>query len=299
MEGTAEEVASRARRCWLFLLLAGTLAGETRGAPVREHYLVIEYPAGLVIYDRYQRSLADRELASLGPFVPMHILTAQTLLGDGLTSCMMVECGGAPLYLLLESNGQLAGASKAGRISRYDDAVPLHDTVTVLRNRVLTLDPSGDHQSIPLRSGESLTRYFRRGNRTYVFRHADPRTYGWVMLEQRSQDKDWRVEVPAVKALSGMTVAIRDSISSRITEANRVFETLYEFFDRASREQREPPRWTMISYGDQITCSLERVQDPNAFAETTRALARECESFVLGTGLEVSSTPGKIVIGPK
>jgi hypothetical protein len=300
MEGGAQIVTAPFRRSVLptSLLLLAILFTLKGTAHAGERYLIVENPGKLVIYDMYQRILGAKESSGLGLFVPIHIVSPKTLLGDGLTACMKVDIRGEPLYLLLDPDGRLAGESSAGRVVQLE-GIPLNDTVNVLRSDHLLFEPAGTSLSRFLPSGERLIRVFQHGTRTYVWRQRVPPAFGWVVFNSGGRNRVWEVVTAPPAPGSVMTARIRDGVRSRINHVNTVLLGLYGYFNEAARVHHQPPRWTMDSDAGALTCVLQNTSRPEAFGESTRALAKELESVVLGSGLGVVSGPGKIVIRPK
>jgi hypothetical protein len=300
MEGTVQIVRGRFRRpivpVLILLLAVPFVLRET--ALSGERYLIIEKPGALVIYDEYQRILGVKELVGLGSFVPMLVLSPKTLLGDGLTACMKVDNRGEPLYLLLENEGRLIGESRAGRIMRVE-GLPLNDTVSVLRGNHLRFEPAGTSRFHLLSVGEHLIRIFQNGTRSYVLWDRVPPAFGWVILENGERNRSWGIVAAPPPAGPVITARIRDSIRSRLRHVNTVLLGLFTYFNRSTHVERQPPRWVMDSGTEAITCVLQNTTQPEAFGESTRALVKDFESTVLGSGLGVVSEPGKIVIRPK
>jgi hypothetical protein len=300
MEGTTQIVRGRFLRPFIpaLILFLSVAFLQQETALSGERYLLIEKPGALVIYDEYQRILGAKDLAGLGSFVPVLVVSPKTLLGDGLTPCMKVDFRGEPLYLLLDNEGQLIGESRAGRVMRVE-GLQLTDTVSVVRGEYLRFEPAGTSRLQFLSAGERLIRIFQNGTRSYVLRRRDTPVFGWVVLDNGERDRSWGIVAAPPPAGPVITPRIRDGIRSRLGHINNVLLGLFTYFNKSTHVQRQPPQWVMDSGTEAITCVLQNTTHPEAFGESTRALAKDFESSVLGSGLGVVSEPGKIVIRPK
>jgi len=294
MEGT---VAVVSHQRWQVLLFTILLAVPGL-ADASERYLIIERPGKIVMYDRYQQILGAREALALGSFVPMRIVSPRTLLGDGLTTCMSVEFRGDTYYLLLDNAGRLDGEVEAGSVVRLEGST-VNDTVDVLRGDHLLFEPSGTSRSQFLPGGERLVRIFRYGARTYVMRPKARPSFGWVVFDNGKQNLSWVVTTAQLPEGSTVTGRIRENVRSKIIHANKVLLGLFAYFNLTKHSQRQAPQWVMVSGSDAITCTLQNTNRRDAFRESSRALAKELESVVLGSGLSVVIEPGIIVIRPK
>ncbi len=298
MEGRTQQVVSPiCGRFRLALLVLIGIVGIARGnARVTEQFIVVEHPARLVIYDQYQRHLNVSESAALGSFVPMQVVHSRDLLGDGLTPCMSVTLNGTPLYLLLEADGHLAGEASAGRISRYDNVVALLDTVTVLRDAALAFEPAGGRHPEHFAKGERIVRVFRDRNHTFVRRTAPDPVYGWAVIEPSGMHRTWDMVTSHERAPSGVTTAIRDSVRSKLGHVNSLLDALYARFNERVERPKAAPHWVVKEYRDSLVCFLRGADSVETFGASTRYLAKDLDNLVLGSGLGVSSHPGRIII---
>lgn len=300
MERAAETVGPLIRRAaGVFLVLVlGIVPGRTASAEEAE-FFVAEHPAKFVIYNRYQQVLSVEDRGALVPFEPIRVVDAFDVLGDGITPCMKVEIRGDVYYLLLEAEGRLAGELHAGVITFYHRVRPLADTILVMRSGSLRFEPAGSTAATFLPAGEHLIQIFRYASRTFVYRRAPPRVYGWVSLKSSDENRLWMIAKEVTVARSAITGRIKDSVASRVARVNSILEGLFNYFNRTTPHPRPIPRWTAELSDSAITCTIDAVGSPDVYGESTRSFARDLENVVLGSGLGVFSSPGKIVICPK
>jgi len=286
-------------RLFLPVVLLAVAVSLSPGPLRAEQFLIVEHPAALVIYDRYQRLLGSKDAEALGSNVPMRILERHSLLGDGLTPCMSVEIAGTPFYILTESGGRIAQRSGTGGWEEFDNAVALQDTVTVLRSARLGLLSPGELNASLLDTGERVARVFRIGERAYVRRMAPQLAYGWVTFPQRDRGRSWDLATACESVPARVTPGITDSVRASLRRVNEVIANLFTSFNRNSPSRLAPPHWELRAAGGALRCTLENAADLAAFQESSSLLARDLERFTLGTGLAVTESPGQIIIRPK
>jgi hypothetical protein len=284
---------------WVVLILVLWIVPGRTAKAEEAVFVVVEHPANLFIYNRYQQILSAQDRSALVPFEPIRVIDALAVLGDGITPCMKVEMHGDVHYVLLEAEGRLAGEAHAGVIKSYPGAHPLADTILVMQNGSLRFEPAGSTAATFLHAGERLTQIFRYGSKTFVHRQTSPNVYGWVNLRNSDENRLWRTVVEVTAGRSAITGRIRDSVASRVARVNSILAGLFNYFNRTTPHPRPIPRWTAEASDSTITCTIEAVNSPDFYRESTHYFARELENVVLGSGLEVSSSSGKIVIRPK
>lgn len=301
MEGAAATVGSLNRWVLLAFLAAlpGIVPGNAQPAGASVTFLVIERPGNLVIYNEYQQTLSAKDRGALIPYVPMQVVSSRTLLGDGITGCMKVEIGGSAYFLLLEDEGRLAGESRAGTLRSYSGAQPVTDTVVVMRGGSLEFESAGTTAAAFLPAGERLKQCFRHAARTYVLRLTSQPVYGWVTLKEGDENRLWKIDRGIPIAGSIISGGVRDSVAARVAGVNNIIARLFDYFNRSATRPQPVPHWTVESTESAITCVFETAGSPEAYRESTHFFARELESLVLGSGLEVLASSGKIVIRPK
>ena len=300
MERAAETVGPLNRRAaWVFLILLLWIVPERTASAEEAVFFVVEHPANLVIYNRYQQVLSVQDRGALVPFEPIRVVDALAVLGDGITPCMKVEIRGDVHYLLLEAEGRLAGESHAGVMKSYHGVRPLADTILVMQSGSLRFEPAGSTAAAFLPAGERLIQIFRYASRTFAHRQSSPRVYGWVSLKNGDENRLWKIAEEVIAARSAITGRIKDSVASRVGRVNSILAGLFNYFNRTALHPRPIPSWTAESSDSAITCTIEGAGSPDVFRESTRSFARDLENVVLGSGLGVFSSPGKIVIRPK
>lgn len=289
----------RPRRFRGTLLLLGMLAAFLHpAAPVLSAsvFVVAERPDRFLIYNKYQQTITQRERALLTPFVPMKIVRANDLLGDGFTPCTTVEIMGELFYLVKGKDGELTGAERAGAIRHFNDAAALGDTITVLTGGTVTVDlPAGDVRRT-IRRGERLIRFFQEGDRTYVGTIDQPPIYGFSRLPASARTQSWDIARAAGELSAAIPQRVLTAVQENVGEVNRVYQGLYSFFNKQTGQQRPVPRWSVRSTGGLIECTLQNRPAGADLTQSTRYLVKDLENAVLGTRLKVSGSPDHIEI---
>ncbi len=277
----------------MFLPLSrGSFAGEP---PERGDALLVERMQALRIVNVYQQELGPGERAALPPFVPIRILREHDHLGDGFTPCMSVQISGSEFYILRDERGDLAGWADAGYRRMLKDVRFQGDTVRILE-RTTIADPERRRQE-PLGRGEKLIRHFTDGNLTYVSRLEHPRVFGWISLPASRDRRAWEiVKAPPPVTATLITPQMIEDIRSKLTHVNRVLEELFSFFGTQTGRRVPPPRWELDASTGRVVCVVTGKQPGEDFSASTRALTKDIELTVLGSGLLLAATPDSIEI---
>jgi hypothetical protein len=282
--------------CLIIALLGGVLQGvPAKAGTDADQFLVVERPAGLMLLNRYQQNLSPQELALLQPFTPFRILRTRDLLGDGFTPCMRVEMAGVEYFMVRETDGRLAGESRAGKQRLYQGVALPHDTVRVLGGGLRFLGADGGGGRF-LRAGEMLVRVFSSSGMTCVKQVGHQPVYGWVTLTAAGAQREWSLQRRVPVAETAIPAQVRDSIRAAIVRTNTLMANLFAYFRSRTGRARETPRWQVEESPAALRCTLLGGSPDRDFPESTRYLVRDLETFVLGTNLGVFRSSGSIEI---
>jgi hypothetical protein len=282
-------------RFWIRCFLRSVpvlLSSGACGRPAAE-FLIVERPANLSVLNSYEQEATAAERAFLRPFAPLRVLDADILLSDGFTRSMRIEVGGEVLFLLLDEQGALAGHGAPGLVRTHSLAVPLGDSIVVLRGEKLTFSPSGG-PSRTLSAGEHLVRVFRSRQQTYCAIGGASPEYGWVDFSSVPEGTAWKRLEGGVAPQAAITPDAVTKIRNRLSGVNRVLQSLYSRFNAETGRTDPAPHWEMNTTERGIVCALTGTVRPGLFAQSTEILSREIQNIVLGSGVRVETGPGSI-----
>jgi len=277
----------------LFLSLAPRLPAQSKS-----DFLVVEQAELLLAYNKYQQRATDQERKSLAGAVPMRILKADDLLGDGFIHCMQVEVQGEMFFLQKDSDGKLSRSGSPGFEKIFRNATILLDTVEVITNRSVHLSPPSSPSRL-LFAGETLVRIFRHEDAVYCKTAGIPPAYGWVDFNTAREGRDWRVRTQVSLKSLPVSDAIIQQVRSRIDRVNDLLAQLFTHFNDETHQQKRAPRWVVETSGNAISCTLEGASQAEDFRQSSAYLAMDIENLVLGTNLDVTNAPGSINIRQK
>jgi hypothetical protein len=211
---------------------------------------------------------------------------------------MQVEIGDAVFFLLKDGDGNLLHTGPAGFEKTFSNVTPLSDTVVALKSRSVRFLPlSGTARY--LAPGERVIRAFRRGSSTYCRTTAGAQEYGWVDFTAAREGTDWKPAVGAAPAETSISPDILRKIGAKVDNVNGILAQLFTFFNRETHRNQEIPRWTVDRSDKEITCTLLGTTATDGFTQSTRYLVNDVETIVLGTGLAVTHSPGRIEVRQK
>lgn len=278
---------------WLvpLFVLAGTLrpcASQGKG-----ELLIVERPTRLTVLNRYQQTLATAEKSVLQPFVPMVVVQAHDMLGDGFTPCMRVRINGTEFFLVRDAAGRLAGETQAGTVTSFEGTHHAGDTLLVLRTGVLVFRPPGAQRTILLGGGERIVRIFSRGTQTYVRRATGVDAYGWVDLTPSTEGRVWGPTRLAATLPSTVPPSVVDQVRSALSRTNAKLTGIFQLLAVRGDGRRAVPQWEAQPEGNVVRCTLVGGSTVRDLPESTRYLMREIEDRIAGSGFRtVAATDG-------
>lgn len=293
MAGTKQQVTCRTtegRVCWPAIIVLLAVIGP--GA-MSADFLIVERPDELHVLNVYQQEATREERHTLVPFEPMKVVRLDELLDDGFTRCMRVEVAGKQFYFIKEHDGTLGG--KAGLV-RTVNGVAVMDTVRILTPVRLTPIRS---TPVVLQKGTLVVRLFRERNATYCRTIGPPLTFGWIAFGGLKEGHSWKIVKAESNGATSISPPVVRKIRSRMAETNTVLNKLYAFFNARNHDRRVAPRWNVFASDRELLCTLDGSPTVAAFEQSTIFLANEIERNLLGSGLQVTYSPGRIEIKPR
>jgi hypothetical protein len=259
-------------------------------------FLIVENVDRLQVYNKYQQEATATDRQMLVPFVPMRILKASDILGDGFTHCMQVEIGGQIFYLLKDKAAGLSRSGPLGFDKIFSNATILLDTIRILTRHSIQFS-SINSSARQLSSDDRVLRVFRHQNLTYCSVLSNPPQFGWIDFSGRKDGKDWIVLRNIAPIDSSISSGVVQKVRTQVDEVNRVLAHLFEFFNKRTNQQKQPPQWNIEASKKTILCTLQGSSE--SFEQSTFYLINDLENIVLGSAFEVAHTPGRIEIRQK
>ena len=260
--------------------------------------IIIEKPHQLIAFDAFQQSLASSQLAVFQPFVPMKILTAHDVLGDGLTSCMKVDVDGNIFFLLSDNSGRLVGWNKLGTVKIYERKVFLQDTITILVSRKIIFKSFADGSQSSLAAGDRCVRYFENAGSVYIkLLRKDP-AFGWIRAPGTEEGSLWKI-VHMAAIWSEFSSELRERINGRIRQVNQTLAQIYAVLNRESGKRLMAPQWYVDPHAESLSFVLLPESAINIYPQNVEALKTSLQTYLLGTSYNAVSTGNKIDIKPR
>lgn len=274
------------------------LAAPPRAIAQTYDVLVVEKTGHLIVYDSFQQSLTPLQQNAFKPFVPMKILRAQDVLGDGLTRCMKIEVDGNVFFLLRDEGGKLAGWRDLGAVRTFAEKAFIDDTIAVRVSGEITLRNPVDGKVSPLVAGDRCVRYFDEAGAVYVQRMGNHRAYGWITISAREEGKWWRI-VRTETSHAEFSAALRERINTRIRQANQTLSEVYTHLNRESGKALSAPQFHVDPRAQLPTYILLPDSTAFLFTKSIEALASALQGYLLGTDFDAFAAGNKIEIKPR
>lgn len=289
-----------------FAIIFGFSNSATAQSPgEKADFLIVEHPAGLLIYSKYQQKLSYQEQARILPYQPMQVLQKDTHLSDGYTPCMKVRINNSTYFVINDEEGNFVNEGGIGYHSLFQNCTVLQDTAEVLLNRTIFISKTPTYQSTNqsqkyfLQKKDRLLRLFSLRGYVYVQTLAAEKDFGWCNLSENTRNQSWQMVRQTTRPQKGIPVEISQRIESDIQEVNFLLEQLFTYFNRETGENKPIPRWNIDATDNRITCSLNDPQYVGTFPESIRYLMNSLENAVLGTPYNVFHDGGIIEVRRK
>ncbi len=272
---------------WPVLLFSFGLIIAQRAAP--EEIWLIEHPANLSIFNRYEQRLTESEKTHLRSNSPWRILDPHLVLSDQYTITVKAEFERNIYFLQTDDDGDLINQAAAGLIEKINPNSILSDTIRVSENGLILRHMTGIIDS--LSSGTLLLRLFKYKQRFYV-KNIDTQRYGWIF--EKNSDK-WEI-FHRPSTADAYEQFLFDRIDRVIESYNLRLRKLFEYLNRNNQQQRAPPQWirsrtqAYLKYTFQINTTDQPFRNSHAY------LIRELSDLLYGTSYRVDKENGELVI---
>jgi len=254
--------------------------------------LIVERPRALVLFDTYQQRLGGRDASALPPFVPIMLLRAHDVMGDGFTPCAAVAIDGTTYYLQEEASGAFSTSGPAGYTAVLHGVTLRGDTVVLLGGTALRLRVPSSNEEIRLAPGTRAFRVFESKREAYVRVASPADRFGWVALPPGTRGADWRIQ-PAASPVQLSDAEILLRVRNVTDGANR---TLARIYRSLSPGVASVPAFRVSRSTREIVCDLAPPALAREFGASLVALVPPIERALGGTGLHPALTGSAIHI---
>ncbi len=269
----------------------------------RTDFLIIENPAELLIYNKYQQSVQLKDKLKFISYIPLQILNEDELLSDQITPALKFKLQNEIYFLIKDNQGKIINRDSNGYNKIFKNCAIINDTVQILADRAVLISqtpawqPSSKNKRFYLKKDDYLLRLFKKKNAYYVLKLGNDVQYGWCQFRK---NRSWRIlEKDADGKNKLIPPYIREKITARIESANQTYSDYFKYFNQRLNRQKEIPRWVMEIEDNQIKCNLENDFYMQKLTESARYLIHDLENILLGTNIALNYENGVIIIQVK
>ncbi len=278
------------------LLFALNFVAYSQINPTKANFLIIEKTDHLIIYNKYQHRINDRERELFKSFVPLRITEKNILLHDNYTLGIKVELNGKFFYILKQDTETIYNESKLGFVKYFKDVDALMDTIQLISESKILSKPEDIKTRIALGRNEKLFRIFKTEEHIYVKTLNDDSVYGWLDANKNFEYSIIRWERKAnIDKSIGNTILL-SRLQKKIDEMNRVLEEIYKYFNNKSRVQREIPKWNYYLEEGSVTYIFEPSYYVKHYPNSIQRMAANLIDVASNSNLSIYYSHGKIVI---
>jgi len=255
-------------------------------------FLVIENPAALKIYNKYEQRISAQELSLFKPYCALRLTGINLTLSDNFTLADRIELNGETFYLLKTNRKMLDTSQHAGYLKEFNGVVIIEDTVEIRSGNSIHLQiPAPAAGKISLPAGSSLRRIFTSGRLTYVQLLDQTGQFGWCNLPARGAWRKFRQPVTAANLHD-----IFGRIQPVFERYNSLYHQSFQYFNSRSAVQKTIPYWQVELKGQLISAELRQVSDLQFFQNSMPYLVNEIQQQLYNTSLQITRTDGGIEI---
>ncbi len=272
---------------WLQIFIILGLATLIQ-ASAREIW-IIEDPAQLSIYNRYEQRLSNSEKSQLIPNAPWIILERNYVLSDRFTTTIKAEVENSLYYLQTDETGRLINESSAGVIEKIRAAKALGDTIRTTADNIILIEPTGSGE--PLADGILLHRLFSDQQKIYV-KDLTGQRYGWISA---ADEPSWEIYHPPSSAEAYQRYLF-ERADRVIQNFNIRLSKLFDHLNQFSNNSIAPPQWINTRDHDILRYTFQTDRKDKFFDRSNNYLYQELKDLLYGSAYTVQLTDRELVI---
>ncbi len=285
---------------FLLLILSLWFVRPVVAGPDRQltgDYLIIEEPAALKIYNKYEQKINSDDAELFKPFCALRLTDSNITLSDNFTLADRIEIEGMYFYLLKTNRQTLDVSQSAGYLKELRGVRVIEDTVVISRENMFYLQTPGSSAKTVLPAGTLLPagcilrRIFFSGNMTYIQILDETRQYGWCNLSAKS---GWHKLLRPV-AETDLSVILK-RIQPVFDRYNSLYRNSFQYFNAQTGEQRAIPYWQVEMKNKRITGKLLNISSAVSLQNSLPYLINEVQQHLRNTHLQITQMTAGIEI---
>ncbi|MBN1408600.1 MAG: hypothetical protein JW956_12455 [Calditrichaceae bacterium] len=262
---------------FLFTLLFSLIYAQTAD------FLIVENPAALTIYNKYQQSISSQVQNQLSPFTPFQIIEENEMLSDQISHASRVILNGNTYFILKDEEGNfVSDETEYSKI--FKNCELFGDTINIFRNNRVSIFSKPEYlvnkkRHRYLEENRYCLRMFRYKNLYYLKVPGDSVVYGWTQLPQTG----WEVSHETLANLEVIPDHLISRLKIRIDAANQDYENFFSYFKKKYNVNFNIPYWHMEISDYEIKGILNDPTLADNLKYSNRYLMQDIDNIFLGS----------------
>ncbi len=255
-------------------------------------FWIIENPAALLLYNRYEQRLTANEKERLATFSAWQILDRDMVLSDQYTRVIKTQLDRDIYFIQISASGELVNRAGAGKISTIKNAQIPGDTVRISSSGRLFI--KSGNKRFSLSEGMLLKRLFVHRGTTFG-KTLTGQSAGWI---EGNGPKNWEVFHS-----SRNNQAFENQLFSRIDQIfesyNTRFNRLFDYMNQRHNERYTSPQWVSMKSPVDLRYTLEPYEYQTRFPSSRSFLIQELADLLYGSDYHLVEGNDQIIITKK
>ena len=275
-----------------FIFISGFAYSQTAD------FLVVENPAALTIYNKYQQSISDQMQNQLVPFTPFQIIEKDELLTDQISHASRVLFEDNIYFILMDEEDNYI-TDKNEYVKLFKNCELLGDTIKIIRNNRVSIFSKPEyynrmHQHSYLEENQYCLRMFRYKNLYYLKIPGDSVIYGWTQLPRNG----WEISHDSRAGLDIIPENLLSRLKIRIDAANQDYENFFGYFNKKYNMDDKIPYWNLDVSDYEIQGALNDPALAGHLTNSNRYLMQDIDNIFLGSNFTLLYTDSTFEVKP-
>ena len=268
-------------------------------------FFLVNNPAPLTIYDKFEQSLTDLQKKALGSPIAFRIIESKTTLGDQITEAAKVSRSGETFFVLRNGTAFAGQRSGSTDVQVFKQCRILGDTVVVTSDNGIfgykQISPLG--LKVEIASKTPCLKMCAWGEYVLVLTLNSPQQCIWIKNSDNSLFSKFKnaplANMSVESSGQGLSEESCERLKARFSRANELYQKTFDHFNARTGESKSIPRWnfTCDANGGEAVLSQPYANN-EALSESTKILVRDIESLLLGKSFSVTYQNGVVRISP-